>query len=65
MAKVGGPPDRLWAHAVLEIAAAVGVILYFLGALAFHVRACDKDFPPAAAFLIVAVAAPVLRVNSA
>jgi uncharacterized membrane protein YphA (DoxX/SURF4 family) len=50
----------------LGIAAAIGVILYFIGALAFHVRAKDfKGMPTPAVFLIVAVLALVLGIASA
>lgn len=45
----------------LGAAAAIGVSLYFLGALGFHVRARDTGFAPALAFLLMAVAALVLR----
>ncbi|MER5487912.1 DoxX family protein [Streptomyces sp. NPDC002812] len=45
----------------LGIAAAIGVTLYFLGAILTHVRAKDYDFAPAAVLTLVAVAALVLR----
>ncbi|MCX5298524.1 DoxX family protein [Streptomyces sp. NBC_00193] len=45
----------------LGIAAAIGVTLYFLGAILTHVRAKDYDFAPAAVLALVAVAALVLR----
>lgn len=45
----------------LGVAAAIGVILYFLGALAAHLRVRDRDVVPATVFLLVAVAALTLR----
>jgi DoxX-like family len=46
-------------------AAAIGVVLYFAGAIVTHVRArafaADEGFPLAIGFLVVAVAALVLR----
>jgi len=53
------------AWAPLGIAAAIGVILYFIGALIGHVRAHDTgpgSITPPAVILLVAVAALVLRV---
>ena len=47
--------------APLGIAAAIGVVLYFLGAVIAHLRVKDKAFGPAAFLLVVAVAALVLR----
>lgn len=49
----------------IGVAAAVGVILYFVGAVAAHVRIKDKDFAPAAGLAVFAVVALVLRVLSA
>jgi hypothetical protein len=50
----------------LGIAAAVGVILYFIGALTFHVRAKDfKGMPTPAVLLIVGVLALVFGIASA
>ncbi|SDN78452.1 DoxX-like family protein [Klenkia soli] len=49
----------LWAP--LGIAAAVGVVLYFLGAVVAHLRVKDNGYGPAAFLLLVAVAALVLR----
>jgi len=44
------------------IAAAVGIVLYFVGAVGFHLRAGDvKGLPPAAVILVAAVAALTLR----
>ena len=45
----------------LGVAAAIGVILYFLGALGFHARARDTGFAFALGFLLMAVAALVLH----
>lgn len=45
----------------LGVAAAVGVILYFVGALGAHARARDIGVAPALVFLLVAVAALVLH----
>ena len=50
----------------LGIAAAIGVILYFLGALVFHVRAKDvKGMPMPAVLLVAGVLALVLGIASA
>ncbi len=50
----------------LGIAAAIGVILYFVGALIFHVRARDfKGMPMPAVLLLVGVLALVLGLASA
>jgi DoxX-like family len=55
---VGG---LFWAP--LGVAAAVGVILYFVGAVGSHLRVRDfKGIAPAAALLLVAVATLALRV---
>ncbi|MEU8898601.1 DoxX family protein [Nocardia sp. NPDC048505] len=49
----------------IGIAAAIGLILYFLGALAFHVKARDyKTMAPPAIILALSVAALVLRLLS-
>ena len=45
-------------------AAAVGLILFFVGAIITHLRARDYSIGPAAAFLVLAVAALVLGVVS-
>lgn len=45
----------------LGVAAAVGVIAYFTGALVAHARVRDRAVGPAAGFLVLAVAALVLR----
>ena len=47
--------------APLGIAAAIGVVLYFLGAIGAHLRVADRGFGPALFLLAVAVAALVLR----
>ena len=49
----------------IGVAAAVGVILYFVGAVVAHQRAGDKDFAPAAGLAVFSVVALVLRVLSA
>jgi hypothetical protein len=46
----------------LGILAAIGVIAYFAGAIVFHVRANDTQFAPPGAFVVLAVAALVLRI---
>jgi hypothetical protein len=45
-------------------AAAIGLVLYFVGAIVTHLRARDYSIGPAAAFLLLAVAALVLRLVS-
>ncbi|WP_063062228.1 DoxX family protein [Nocardia sienata] len=45
----------------IGVAAAIGVILYFIGAVGAHVRVRDKELAPAAVLGLVAVAALVLR----
>jgi uncharacterized membrane protein YphA (DoxX/SURF4 family) len=48
------------------VAAAIGVILYFIGAVRFHVRAHDtKGLPPPVVIGLLGVAALVLRLASA
>ena len=48
------------------IAAAIGVVLYFIGAVLTHVRTGDlKGAPPAAVLLVTGVAALVLGIISA
>lgn len=51
--------------APLAIAAAIGVVLYFVGAVGFHVRAHDKGFGPASFLLVVAVITLFTRSASA
>lgn len=50
---------------VIGVAAAVGVVLYFIGAVVTHVRAKDFEIAPPAVLALLAVAALVLRVMSA
>lgn len=45
-------------------AAAVGLVLYFVGAIVTHLRVRDYSIGPAAAFLLLAVAALVLGLAS-
>ncbi|MFD3324698.1 DoxX family protein [Streptomyces sp. NPDC058701] len=51
----------LW-FAPLGVAAAVGVTLYFIGAVIAHLRVKDYAFAPAAVLTLAAAAALVLRV---
>ncbi|MCX4676088.1 DoxX family protein [Streptomyces sp. NBC_01433] len=52
--------------APLGIAAAIGVVLYFVGAVGTHLRRSDfKGAPNAAVMLLLAVAVLILRVLSA
>jgi uncharacterized membrane protein YphA (DoxX/SURF4 family) len=48
----------------IGVAAAIGVVLYFLGAIGAHLRVKDKSFAPALVMLLVAVAALVLRAST-
>lgn len=50
----------LWV-APIGIAAAIGVALYFVGAIVFHVRAEEYSMAPPVALLVLAIAALVLR----
>jgi hypothetical protein len=55
----------LW-YPPLGIAAATGVVLYFVGAVGAHLRKSDfKGIPNAAVMLAVAIAALILRAISA
>ena len=45
-------------------AAAIGLVLYFVGAIITHVRARDYSIGPAATFLLLAAAALVLELVS-
>jgi hypothetical protein len=45
-------------------AAAVGLVVYFVGASIFHLRACDYSFGPQYVFLLLAVATLVLGLVS-
>jgi hypothetical protein len=49
---------------LIREAAAIGLILYFVGAIITHLRVCDYSIGPAAAFLLLAVAALVLGLVS-
>src|SRR6266571_2948848 len=49
---------------LVGIAAAVGLILFFIGAIITHLRARDYSFGLAVVFLLLAVTALVLRVAS-
>ncbi|OKI26093.1 hypothetical protein A6A28_18710 [Streptomyces sp. CB03578] len=51
----------LWATP-LGVAAAIGVSLYFVGAVISHLRVKDFDLAPAAVLALMAVAALALRV---
>ncbi|MFF0814689.1 DoxX family protein [Rhodococcus sp. NPDC003318] len=44
----------------IGVAAAIGVIAYFVGAVVVHLRANDKEIAPASVLLLVAAAAAVL-----
>jgi hypothetical protein len=48
----------------LGIAAAIGLIAYFSGAVITHLRVKDKQFVPPAILALLAVAALVLRIAS-
>lgn len=48
----------------IGVAAAVGVILYFVGAVIAHLRVKDSGFGPAAFLAAVGIAALVLRLLS-
>jgi hypothetical protein len=51
------------AWAPIGVAAAIGVILYFIVAVAFHIRADDaENLPTPLALAAIAVAALLLRV---
>ncbi|MFD0310222.1 DoxX family protein [Streptomyces sp. NPDC127119] len=63
-AGTGGLVIGLW-WAPLGIAAAIALTLYFIGAVAAHLRARDyKGAPPAAVLTAVAIALIALRVSS-
>jgi hypothetical protein len=49
---------------LIGIAAAAGLVLFFVGAIAIHLRALDYSFGLAVVFLLLAVAALVLRLAS-
>ncbi|MFD3519631.1 DoxX family protein [Streptomyces sp. NPDC058653] len=46
-------------------AAAIGVVLYFLGAVYYHVKAKDYVIAPPAVFVVLAVAALITRLATA
>jgi DoxX-like family len=48
----------------IGIAAGIGLVLFFIGAIITHLRARDYSFGLAVMFLLVSVAALVLRVAS-
>lgn len=48
----------------IGIAAAIGVVLYFVGAVSAHLRVHDRRFESAAVMLLVGVAALVLRATT-
>ncbi|MGW0122273.1 DoxX family protein [Streptomyces sp. NPDC003327] len=66
-AKAAGAIGLLAGLAVPAIgaAAAVGVVLYFLGALVSHLRAKDYAVAPVVVLALLAAAALVLRIASA
>jgi DoxX-like family len=49
---------------LIGIAAAAGLVLFFIGAIVAHLRGRDYSFGLAVVFLLLAVAALVLRVAS-
>ncbi|HET6860208.1 MAG TPA: DoxX family protein [Streptomyces sp.] len=49
----------------IGVAAAIGVVLYFIGALVFHIRARDFAIAPVIVIIALAGAALVLRLASA
>jgi hypothetical protein len=49
---------------LIGTAAAIGLILYFVGAIFTHLRARDYSIGPAAALLLLAVAALMLGLGS-
>jgi len=49
---------------LIGTAAAIGLILYFVAAIITHLRARDHSIGPAVAFLLLAVAALLLRLGS-
>ncbi|MFB7586413.1 DoxX family protein [Streptomyces sp. NPDC056169] len=49
----------------LGVAAAIGVTLYFAGAVITHLRAKDYELAPPAVLTLVATAALILRIASA
>ena|SRR5207248_1683690 len=49
---------------LIGVAAAIGLILFFVGAIITHLRAHDYSFGLAVVFLMLAIAALVLRLAS-
>jgi hypothetical protein len=49
---------------LIGIAAAVGLVLFFIGAIFTHLRGRDYSLGPAIVFLLLAIAALVLRLAS-
>jgi DoxX-like family len=45
----------------LGLAAGVGLVLYFSGAVATHIRAKDKNYLPPAVLAVLAIASVILR----
>lgn len=45
----------------IGVAAGIGLVLYFVAAVAAHLRVKDRDFPPAVGFLVVSAAVLILR----
>lgn len=64
VAEIAGGVGLLVGLAVpaIGIAAAIGLILYFVGAVITHVKASDKELAPPAMFALLGVAALVLRI---
>lgn len=54
----------LW-FAPLGIAAGIGLIIYFIGAVSTHLRKNDREIAPAGLFLILAAVGLVLRIITA
>lgn len=67
LAEIAGGVGLLVGLAVapIGIAAAAGIIAYFVGAVITHVRAGDKNLAPPAVFGLLGVLALVLRIASA
>jgi len=53
----------LWVPA-LGVAAAVGVVLYFVGAVIAHVRVSDNEVAAPIVFIVLAVVVIVLRIGT-
>ncbi|KQX09477.1 hypothetical protein ASC82_26575 [Streptomyces sp. Root431] len=66
-AKAAGAVGLLAGLAVplLGVAAAIGVTLYFAGAVITHLRAKDYELAPALVLTLISVAALILRIASA